>query len=63
MTNNYHEQSVKILLNKDSEWYRRIDRLARHKGVPIEAIVDALMTLGDTEVLLSKIEFLEQKSL
>ena len=63
MTNNYHEQSVKILLNKDSELYRRIDRLARHKGVPIEVIVDALMTLGDTEVLLSKIEFLEQKSL
>ena len=54
---------MKILLNKDSELYRRIDRLARHKGVPIEVIVDALMTLGDTEVLLSKIEFLEQKSL
>ena len=63
MTNNYHEQSVKILLNKDSELYRRIDRLAMQKGVPIEVIVDALMTLGDTDVLLSKIEFLEQKSL
>lgn len=44
--NEYHTQTVKIGLKKDSALYRRIVKYAERAGVPVEAVIDTLVTLG-----------------
>ena len=48
---NYHRQRVEILVDRDTDLYRRLTRVAARDGVTVESVVDMLVTVGTTELL------------
>ena len=42
---NYHRQKVEILIDRDSELYRKLAARAKRDGVSVESVVDMLVTL------------------
>ena len=42
----YHVQTVKVALKKDSPLFRRIQKYALKEGVGVEAVIDAAMSLS-----------------
>lgn len=56
----WHRQRVEIVLRKDSDLYRRIEKYAVQRGVPIEAVVDTLITVGSHEIMDAKLAGLEK---
>lgn len=42
----YYKQRVEIMINKDSDEYRRMAARAARDGVKMENIVDVLFTMG-----------------
>lgn len=47
----YHRQRVEILIDRESELYRRIAAVAARDGVTVESVVDMLVTVGINELL------------
>ena len=45
MEDRYHRQEVKILLDREGEAYKEIVARAEAKGVPVETMVDSLVSL------------------
>ena len=45
MDDRYHRQEVKILLDREGEAYKEIVARAEAKGVPVETMVDSLVSL------------------
>ena len=45
MEDRYHRQNVEIILARESEAYKKAVARAEEKGVPVEAVVDSLVTL------------------
>ena len=45
MENPYHRQNVEIILNREGEAYKAIESRAAEKGVPVETMVDSLVSL------------------
>ena len=45
MENRYHRQNVEIILNREGEAYKEIVARAEAKGVPVETMVDSLVSL------------------
>ena len=41
----YHRQNVEIILNREGEAYKEIVARAEAKGVPVETMVDSLVSL------------------
>lgn len=41
-----HEQKVTVVINKDTDLYRRIETVAAEKGISVERAVDVLVTIG-----------------
>lgn len=46
MNEEYHTQTVRIGLKKDSDLYRSIVEYAEREGATVAAVVDTLITLG-----------------
>ena len=45
MSDKYHRQNVEIILNREGEAYKEIVARAEAKGVPVETMVDSLVSL------------------
>lgn len=45
MEDRYHRQKVEIVLNREGEAYKAIEARAKAKGVPVDALVDSLVSL------------------
>ena len=45
MEDRYHRQNVEIILNREGEAYKEIVARAEAKGVPVETMVDSLVSL------------------
>ena len=45
MVDRYHRQNVEIILNREGEAYKAIESRAAEKGVPVETMVDSLVSL------------------
>ena len=45
MDDRYHRQEVKILLDREGDAYKEIVARAEAKGVPVETMVDSLVSL------------------
>ena len=45
MEDRYHRQKVEIILNRDGEAYKELVARAETKGVPVESMVDSLVSL------------------
>ena len=45
MENRYHRQNVEIILNREGEAYKEIVARAEARGVPVETMVDSLVSL------------------
>lgn len=45
MDDRYHRQNVEIILNREGEAYKEIAARAEAKGVPVETMVDSLVSL------------------
>ena len=56
----WHRQKVEIVLKKDSDLYRRIEKYAAHRGVPIEAVVDSLISVGSYNAMETNLNGLEK---
>ena len=56
----YHKQTVEIIINRESELYRKICERARRDGISVEAVVDMLMTLGSHLELEKKLKMLDR---
>ena len=59
--NEYHTQTVKIGLKKDSTLYRRIVKYAESEGATVEAVVDTLITLGSHRSMREVLDKLEKQ--
>lgn len=57
----YHRQRVEILIDRESELYRRIAAVAARDGVSVESVVDMLVTAGIWGDLERKLPLLEKK--
>ena len=57
----YHRQRVEILIEQESELYRRIARVAARDGVTVESVVDMLVTVGSHEIIGKRLSVLEKK--
>lgn len=58
---NYHRQRVEILVDRDTDLYRRLTRIAARDGVTVESVVDMLVTVGSTEIIEKRLSLLERK--
>ena len=58
----YHRQRVEILIERESELYRRIARVAARDGVSVESVVDMLITVGTNEIIGKRLSVLEKRS-
>lgn len=47
----WHRQRVEILIDQDTNLYRRIAAVAARDGVTVESVVDMMVTVGMTELL------------
>ena len=45
MEDRYHRQKVEIILNREGEAYKELVAKAKAKGVPVDAMVDSLVSL------------------
>lgn len=45
MEDRYHRQKVEIILNREGEAYKELVARAEAKGVPVETMVDSLVSL------------------
>lgn len=45
MEDRYHRQNVEIILNREGEAYKKLAARAEAKGVPVEKMVDSLVSL------------------
>ena len=45
MEDRYHRQKVEIILNREGEAYKEIVARSKAKGVPLDALVDSLVSL------------------
>ena len=45
MEDRYHRQNVEIILNREGEAYKKLAARAEAKGVPVETMVDSLVSL------------------
>jgi hypothetical protein len=45
MDDRYHRQNVEIILNREGEAYKELVARAEAKGVPVETMVDSLVSL------------------
>ena len=45
MEDRYHRQNVEIILNREGEAYKNLVARAEAKGVPVETMVDSLVSL------------------
>ena len=42
----YHRQTVEIVLNKEDELWSRLVERAAEVGLPVESLIDMLVTVG-----------------
>lgn len=57
----YHVQTVKIGIKKDSELYKRIERHAVKEGVSVEAVIDAAVSLRGHRGIVAGLDVLESQ--
>ena len=57
----YHVQTVRIGLKKDSALYRRIVKYAESEGATVAAVVDTLVTLGSHKAMREVLDKLEKQ--
>lgn len=57
----YHTQTVKIGLKKNSPLYRRIVKYAESEGATVAAVVDTLVTLGSHKAMREVLDKLEKQ--
>lgn len=57
----YHTQTVRIGLKKDSDLYRRIEKYAEREGATVAAVVDTLITLGSHRSMREVLNRLEKE--
>lgn len=55
----YHVQTVRIGIKKDSALYRRIERYAASEGVSVEATVEAAVSLRGNRGIIAGMDCLE----
>ena len=60
MNKGYHRQNVEILIDKDSELYKKLEIRAAADGVSVEAVVDMLLTLGSNVLLEQRLAAMER---
>ena len=61
MSDEYHHQQIDIVIPKKSVLYRRIKARAKADGVPVEAVVDMLMSVGANQLMKDRLDMLEGK--
>lgn len=44
MEDRYHRQNVEIILDRDGEVYKEVEAMAAAEGVPVEALIDSLVS-------------------
>lgn len=58
----YHIQTVKVGLKKDSDLFRRIEKYAQKEGASVAAVVDTLISLGSHRAMRQVLDRLEQEN-
>lgn len=58
----YHTQTVRIGLKKDSKLFRRIQAYALREGVGVEAVIDAAMSLSGDKGISAGMDYLDNGS-
>lgn len=61
MSEDYHHQKIDIVIPKRSALYRRIKARAKADGVPVEAVVDMLMSVGANQLMRDRLDIMEGK--
>ena len=56
----YHEQSVRILIDKESELYEKLVARAEKDGKTVAEVVDVLLTLGSYGILERRLDAMER---
>lgn len=56
----YHVQTVRVSLKKDSKLYRRVREYALREGVGVEAVIDAAMSLSGDKGITAGLDYLEK---
>lgn len=56
----YHIQTVRVSLKKDSKLYRRVREYALREGVGVEAVIDAAMSLSGDKGITAGLDYLEK---
>ena len=56
----YHEQSVRILIDKESELYEKLVARAEKDGKTVADVVDMLLTLGSYHELDRKLDMMDR---
>ena len=57
----WHRQRVEILIDQDTNLYRRIAAVAARDDVTVESVVDMLITVGSNEIIGKRLSVLEKK--
>ena len=61
MSEEYHHQKIDIVIPKRSPLYRRIVARSKADGVPVEAVVDMLMSVGANQLMRDRLDVVEGK--
>ena len=61
MSEDYHHQKIDIVIPKRSVLYRRITARAKADGVPVEAVVDMLMSVGSNQLMKDRLDIMDGK--
>lgn len=56
----YHIQTVRVSLKKNSKLYRRVQEYALREGVGVEAVIDAAMSLSGDKGISAGLDYLEK---
>ena len=56
----YHIQTVRVSLKKDSKLYRRVREYALREGVGLEAVIYAAMSLRGDKGITAGLDYLEK---
>lgn len=57
----WHRQRVEILINQDTNLYRRIEKVAERDGVAVENVIDMMVMVGLDNLLEQRLPELENR--
>lgn len=60
---NYHKQTIELILDKDTDLYRRIEIAASREGKPVEYIIDGIAGVGIAHFMSDNLKFFYERQI